>query len=450
MKKTGMAKTLYALFFGATIFFMLFVLLEFRESYFAVAASGVVFLIAGYLLLDCLQKEKQKQEQMWESIKSVIEVQKALYVATKKNGELLQQSEERARNTAAEVKLLLQQITENQNKEEADSKKYADMQVSALKVVAKYERENAHQLAVGAAENTERMIAGLKNIPDTVRENMEQSLHIMQETVEERYQEMADVMLSNTVAMSERIENALKGVEKKEEGFAEATVEKPEPVEDFPAIEPVEEPEPLEEPVVEEELSEEPMIDLPEIELEPIVEEAPVEEELPVEEAPKPATPELSSDPNHAMTPDEIAALLASMGGEEPAVEEEPSEEPIIDLPEIELEPIVEEALPVEEAPKPVTPELSSDPNHAMTPDEITALLASMGGEEPAVEEEPSEEPIIDLPEIEPEPIVEEAPVEEELPVEEEPKPAAPELSSDPNHAMTPDEIAALIASMGQ
>ena len=60
MKKKGIAKTLYSLFFGASIFLAVFVLLEFRESYFAVAASAVVFLIAGYLFFDCLEKERIK------------------------------------------------------------------------------------------------------------------------------------------------------------------------------------------------------------------------------------------------------------------------------------------------------------------------------------------------------------------------------------------------------
>ena len=127
------------------------------------------------------------------------------------------------------------------------------------------------------------------------------------------------------------------------------------------------------------------------------VEEASVEEV--VEEASEevPPMPDLS-DPNKMMSPDDIAALLANIGGEE-ATEE-----------------VVEEAL--EEAPP--MPDLS-DPNKVMSPDDIAALFANMGGESTAS--------------AEPEPIIEPE------------KPPMPDLS-DPNKALSPDEIAALFANM--
>nr|MCR4897402.1 hypothetical protein [Lachnospiraceae bacterium] len=120
------------------------------------------------------------------------------------------------------------------------------------------------------------------------------------------------------------------------------------------------------------------------------------------------------------MSDDDIAALLASMGGgEEPAPEA--SEEAI---PEVPAE---------EPAPEPAPmPELSGDPNAKMSDDDIAALLASMGGgEEPAPEA--SEEAIPEVPAEEPAP---------------EPAPM-PQLSGDPNAKMSDDDIAALLASMG-
>ena len=146
---------------------------------------------------------------------------------------------------------------------------------------------------------------------------------------------------------------------------------------------------------------------------EPIAEPEPVVEPEPVAE-PEPAAdlppmPDLS-DPNHVMSPDEIAALMANMnaGGAaaepEPVVEPEP--EPAADLPPM--------------------PDLS-DPNHVMSPDEIAALMANMNaGGEAAAEPEPVVEP-------EPEPAAD--------------LPPMPDLS-DPNHVMSPDEIAALMANM--
>ena len=68
----------------------------------------------------------------------------------------------------------------------------------------------------------------------------------------------------------------------------------------------------------------------------------------------KPPMPDLS-DPNKMMSPDDIAALLANMGGD--------------DTPAAEPEPVVEE--------KPPMPDLS-DPNKQMSPDEIAALFANM------------------------------------------------------------------------
>ncbi len=91
------------------------------------------------------------------------------------------------------------------------------------------------------------------------------------------------------------------------------------------------------------------------IESEPIMEEEPIPEPEP-EKAPEIDT----SDPNKMMSPDDIAALLASMGGEETS----------------------EQAAPTEEvAPEPEkVPEIDmGDPNKMMSPDDIAALLASMG-----------------------------------------------------------------------
>ncbi len=141
------------------------------------------------------------------------------------------------------------------------------------------------------------------------------------------------------------------------------------------------------------------------IESEPIMEEEPIPEPEP-EKAPEIDT----SDPNKMMSPDDIAALLASMGGEETSEQAAPAEEAIPE-PEPEKAPEID----------------TSDPNKMMSPDDIAALLASMGGEETSEQAAPAEEAI---PEPEPE--------------------KAPEIdTSDPNKMMSPDDIAALLASMG-
>ena len=168
--------------------------------------------------------------------------------------------------------------------------------------------------------------------------------------------------------------------------------------------------------------------------------------------------PEISPEPEESMEPDpEILPDIPEGESFEP--EEEPPvmaadeiippdpEESIEEAEElVEPDPIPEDAiveeandenLPEEELPP--MPDLS-DPNRSMSPDEIAALFANMGNDNNADKvEEPAEET------VEPEDIPE--PVEEPEAVKE--APLQPEEPADPNKALSPDEIAALFASMG-
>ena len=112
----------------------------------------------------------------------------------------------------------------------------------------------------------------------------------------------------------------------------------------------------------------------------------------------------------------------------------------------VEPDPIPEDAI-VEEANDGNLPEeeLSpmpdlSDPNRSMSPDEIAALFANMGNDNNA---DKAGEPVEET--VEPEDIPE--PIEEPEAVKE--APLQPEEPADPNKALSPDEIAALFASMG-
>ena len=171
-----------------------------------------------------------------------------------------------------------------------------------------------------------------------------------------------------------------------------------------------------------------------------------------------PVEPEISPEPEESMEPDpEILPDIPEEESFEP--EEEPPimaadeiippdpEESIEEAEElVEPDPIPEEAivdeaddenLPEEELPP--MPDLS-DPNRSMSPDEIAALFANMGNDNNADKvEEPAEET------VEPEDIPE--PIEEPEAVKE--APLQPEEPADPNKALSPDEIAALFASMG-
>ena len=180
---------------------------------------------------------------------------------------------------------------------------------------------------------------------------------------------------------------------------------------------------------LESEISLEPEEDMePEISLEPeedmepeILPDIPEEEDLkPEEEPPIMAADEIiPPDPEEAI--EEAEELVEPDPIPEDAIVDEADDE---NLPEEELPPM---------------PDLS-DPNRSMSPDEIAALFANMGNDNNADKvEEPAEET------VEPEDIPE--PIEEPEAVKE--APLQPEEPADPNKALSPDEIAALFASMG-
>ena len=167
----------------------------------------------------------------------------------------------------------------------------------------------------------------------------------------------------------------------------------------------------------------EPEISLePEEDMEPeILPDIPEEEDLkPEEELPIMAADEIiPPDPEEAI--EEAEELVEPDPIPEEAIVDEADDE---NLPEEELPPM---------------PDLS-DPNRSMSPDEIAALFANMGNDNNADKvEEPAEET------VEPEDIPE--PIEEPEAVKE--APLQPEEPADPNKALSPDEIAALFASMG-
>ena len=217
----------------------------------------------------------------------------------------------------------------------------------------------------------------------------------------------------------------------------------------------------VEETPVEPEISPEPEESMePEPEISPDLEESmePEPEISPEPEESMEPEPEISPEPEESMEPDlEILPDIPEEESFEP--EEEPPvmaadeiippdpEESIEEAEElVEPDPIPEDAI-VEEANDENLPEeeLSpmpdlSDPNRAMSPDEIAALFANMGNDNNADKAgEPAEET------VEPEDIPE--PIEEPEAVKE--APLQPEEPADPNKALSPDEIAALFASMG-
>ena len=298
----------------------------------------------------------------------------------------------------------------------------------------------------------DEILSACKDEISSVQKDGKEQEHSQDKEIAAKLQEIIIAMKDMELRLNQTIMNSQKVVVSQPQvSVPVATPVEPQPapqnhVEEIPA-EPEISPEPEESMEPEPEISpdlEESMEPEPEISPEP-------------EESMEPE-PEISPEPEESMEPDpEILPDIPEGESFEP--EEEPPvmaadeiippdpEESIEEAEElVEPDPIPEDAI-VEEANDENLPEeeLSpmpdlSDPNRAMSPDEIAALFANMGNDDNADKAgEPVEETVEqeDIPE----------PIEEPEAVKE--APLQPEEPADPNKALSPDEIAALFASMG-
>ncbi len=298
----------------------------------------------------------------------------------------------------------------------------------------------------------DEILSACKDEISSVQKDGKEQEHSQDKEIAAKLQEIIIAMKDMELRLNQTIMNSQKVVVSQPQvSVPVATPVEPQPapqnhVEEIPA-EPEISPEPEESMEPEPEISpdlEESMEPEPEISPEP-------------EESMEPE-PEISPEPEESMEPDpEILPDIPEGESFEP--EEEPPvmaadeiippdpEESIEEAEElVEPDPIPEDAI-VEEANDENLPEeeLSpmpdlSDPNRAMSPDEIAALFANMGNDDNA---DKAGEPVEET--VEPEDIPE--PIEEPEAVKE--APLQPEEPADPNKSLSPDEIAALFASMG-
>ena len=304
----------------------------------------------------------------------------------------------------------------------------------------------------------DEILSACKDEISSVQKDGKEQEHSQDKEIAAKLQEIIIAMKDMELRLNQTIMNSQKVVVSQPQvSVPVATPVEPQPapqnhVEETP-VEPEISPEPEESMEPEPEISPD-LEENPEPEISPDLEENPEPEILPdLEES---LEPEISLEPEEDMEP-EILPDIPEEESFEP--EEEPPvmaadeiippdpEESIEEAEElVEPDPIPEDAI-VEEANDENLPEeeLSpmpdlSDPNRAMSPDEIAALFANMGNDDNADKAgEPAEET------VEPENIPE--PVEEPEAVKE--APLQPEEPADPNKALSPDEIAALFASMG-
>ena len=304
----------------------------------------------------------------------------------------------------------------------------------------------------------EEILSACKDEISSVQKDGKEQEHSQDKEIAAKLQEIIIAMKDMELRLNQTIMNSQKVVVSQPQvSVPVATPVEPQPapqnhVEETP-VEPEISPEPEESMEPEPEISPD-LEENPEPEISPDLEES-LEPEISLEPE-EDMEPEISLEPEEDMEPE----ILPDIPEEEDLKPEEeppimaadeiipPDPEEAIEEAEELVEPdpipedaIVEEAddenLPEEELPP--MPDLS-DPNRSMSPDEIAALFANMGNDNNADKvEEPAEET------VEPEDIPE--PIEEPEAVKE--APLQPEEPADPNKALSPDEIAALFASMG-
>lgn len=392
----------------------LYVMINYPSNYVALIVLTVVALADIYILIaSAIQKNYKKEIDQYEQYDNLFKSEKASYLVTRKSFEDIADQLDRIEEAAG-----------------SPTKDIIDAQKSIAKVTISRNKENSDAL-MNSNDKLLEQIFNLSDRLDNLEKNVLEQQRIIVENANKDLLLKQQEMAASVKEMELSIHNTILAEVGKING-APAVAYTAAPVQPSSAA------------LVEEVTPEEP--------------EAPINEVMPEEPATEPETtvedmPDLAEDDllniDALFGNDEAAETTKEVAEETGSLEEnnEPEpEEPVgfddtlgfaDEEPE---EPAFTEEM-VNTIDEPVM-EMNSDPNHMMTPEEIAALIAnadSAAEEAPVVTEDAISE--------ESEPITEEEPVSE--PVVEEPA-AEPviEANSDPNHMMTPEEIAALFANM--
>ena len=392
----------------------LYVMINYPSNYVALIVLTVVALADIYILIaSAIQKNYKKEIDQYEQYDNLFKSEKASYLVTRKSFEDIADQLDRIEEAAG-----------------SPTKDIIDAQKSIAKVTISRNKENSDAL-MNSNDKLLEQIFNLSDRLDNLEKNVLEQQRIIVENANKDLLLKQQEMAASVKEMELSIHNTILAEVGKING-APAVAYTAAPVQPSSAA-------PVEEVTPEEQ-------------------EAPIDEVMPEEPATEPETtaedmPDLAEDDllniDALFGNDEAAETTKEVAEETGSAEEnnEPEpEEPVgfddtlgfaDEEPE---EPAFTEEM-VNTIDEPVM-EMNSDPNHMMTPEEIAALIANADA---AAEEAPvvTEDAISE----ESEPITEEEPVSE--PVVEEPA-AEPviEANSDPNHMMTPEEIAALFANM--
>ena len=462
------SKARMQMIFGILLFAFIFMaelyaMVNFPKMFIVLAVLAVADLICLYVAINgIISVYETKYTRREEQYESIFKSEKASYLMLKKYFE--------------EISVKLAYIEEASK---IPTEEIVNAQKGIAKVIIKRSHENTDALMNSYEQLLDRFdtfqkgmdgfgtVAGVykdeilsacKDEISSVQKDGKEQEHSQDKEIAAKLQEIIIAMKDMELRLNQTIMNSQKVVVSQPQvSVPVATPVEPQPapqnhVEETP-VEPEISPEPEESMEPEPEISPD-LEENPEPEILPDLEES-LESEISLEPE-EDMEPEISLEPEEDMEPE----ILPDIPEEEDLKpEEEPPimaadeiippdpEEAIEEAEElVEPDPIPEDAivdeaddenLPEEELPP--MPDLS-DPNRSMSPDEIAALFANMGNDNNADKvEEPAEET------VEPEDIPE--PIEEPEAVKE--APLQPEEPADPNKALSPDEIAALFASMG-
>ena len=478
--KNKNSKARMQVIFGTLLFALilmaeLYTMINYSKLFVAIAVFAVVDLGCLYVVINgILIMKEQKELRREEQYDSIFKSEKASYLMLKKYFEEIEDKLnylEKVAKVPTEEIINAQKgiakviITRNRENAEAmmNSNDLVMEQIDALdgqmKELNQAILDNRNVIDVSAKEIESAVNAGR----DAVTEGQKRLLETNENDLQIRIQELTvslkdmELRLNSAIMQSQKIiaqapvMTASIPVTAPVQQAAPATSSEP-PVEPL-YEEPIEEL--VEEPIMSEPSMEEtPFEDIEASDLDDVLEDMGdslenLPDELPETEVSPDELPEedlvIDTEDEPLLTDDEVNEMLQGLGEDLGVTAEEPisDPEPVIEpepMPESMAEPVVEPEPIVEPEPmpepvaeeKPPMPDLS-DPNKMMSPDDIAALFANMGGDSA-----PAAEPV-----VEPEPIVEPEPMPEP-----EEKPPMPDLS-DPNKSLSPDEIAALFANLG-
>lgn len=401
-KKTKLQITFSALLLALIFIIELYAMINLPGNFLVIGIVGVLFLGCLYILIaGVLSLGDAKRAREEEQYDSIFKSEKASYLMLKKYFEEIE-----------DKLVLLEKISKVPTEEIVGTQK------GIGKVIINRSRENAEALLSSNDILVERIDALEKMIGTNNTSLVDQYKSIGEDQIQKILMKQSELIME-LKDMEIRLDNAIMQSQKVVAAAAPVMTAAPvmaAPVTQ-PVIQPAEEPtiavpEPIAEPepIMEDSIPAEP---------EPMVMSAPVEDAVPVAEEITeaiPAAEEISAD--DSMTDEEIGKLLDDVLGDLGVSEEEKT---------------------------PPMPDLS-DPNKMMSSDDIAALLANMSDNTPEPE---ADDAVADI-----EPIGEaDVTLESEASVEETDTGAdagsvADVSLSDPNKQLSPDEIAALFASM--